>query len=293
MPRPTITAAPLRTAGPASAGANLGVIVPNSRHYGPVAALTAVEEAAHDSGFTTTVVTVAPASRNSFTDAVLRLTSRPLDGIVVIARHLRADEASAGLPTTMPVVLLGGSGDVAQSRVFVDQYEGARMATEHLLRLGHRTVWHVGGPECNVDSYARQRGWQDTLAKHLVQQPPLLRGDWSSHSGYVAGSLLAHERDLDAVFVANDQMAFGVIRAFTESGIAVPRDIHVVGFDDVPEAAYATPSLTTVRQDFAELGKRALHALLARIGGGSAEQFRLLPQFLVRESSASVTQTPV
>lgn len=291
MPRPTITAAPLCTAGTASAGPNLGVIAPSSRLYGPVAALTAVEEAAHDSGFTTTVVTVAPASRNSFTEAVLRLTSRPLEGIVVIARHLRTDQASAELPAAMPVVLVGGNGDAAQSWVFVDQYEGARMATEHLLHLGHRTVWHVSGPEYSVESHARELGWQDTLARHRAYQPPLLRGDWSSHSGYMAGALLAHEPDLDAVFVANDQMAFGVIRAFTEAGIAVPRDIHVVGFDDVPEAAYATPSLSTVRQDFAELGKRALHALLSRIGGGSAEQFRLLPQFLVRESSTSAAQT--
>jgi DNA-binding LacI/PurR family transcriptional regulator len=285
VPRLSTTAAPLGAAVPRSHSPNLGVIVPRSRLYGPVAALTAVEVAASESGFRTMVVTVAPAARNSFADAVLRLNSAPLEGIVVIAPRLPVDEASAELPASLPVVLIGGSGEGAESRVFVDQYEGARMATEHLMRLGHRTVWHVTGPEHCLESQARERGWRDTLDEYGAQQPPTLRGDWSSHSGHIAGSLLAHEPDVDAVFVANDQMAFGVIRAFTEVGIAVPRDIHVVGFDDVPEAAYTTPSLSTVRQDFAELGKRAVHALLSRIGGGSIEQLRLLPQFLSREST--------
>lgn len=281
MPRLSTTDAPQPAAVPRSKSLSLGVIVPRSRLYGPVATLAAVVGAAHENGFGTMIATVAPGTRNSFADAVLRLNSSPLDGIVVIAPHTPADTVAAALP----VVLVGGSGDAAESRVFVDQYEGARLATEHLLSLGHQSVWHVSGPEHSLESRARERGWRDTLEERGAHQPPLVRGDWSSHSGYVAGSLLAHEPDVDAVFVANDQMAFGVIRAFTEAGIAVPRDVRVVGFDDVPEAAYTTPSLSTVRQEFAELGKRALHALVSRIGGGSVEQLRLRPQFLVREST--------
>jgi DNA-binding LacI/PurR family transcriptional regulator len=261
------------------------VVAPRSQLYGPLAALSAVEEAARTNGFGTIIATVAPSSRNSFADAVLRLSSARLDGIVIIDPCPPTGKPSIIVPASIPVVLVGGSGDAAESRVFVDQHEGARMATEHLLRLGHHTVWHVSGPEHCLESRARERGWQATLEEHGAHQPPPLRGDWSSRSGYVAGSLLVHEPDVDAVFVANDQMAFGVLHAFTEAGIAVPRDIRVVGFDDVPEAAYTTPSLSTVRQDFAELGRRALHALVSRIGGGSAEQLRLVPRFLVREST--------
>ena len=131
-------------------------------------------------------------------------------------------------------------------------------------------------------------GWKSALEAAGATIPPLLRGDWSPRSGYAAAEQLLKTPNLTALFVGNDQMALGVLRRFHEAGREVPRDLSLVGFDDIPEAAYFTPPLTTVRQDFAELGKRCLELLLARIEG--AEQSTLLvvpPELGVRESTAA------
>src|SRR5207249_8290850 len=117
--------------------------------------------------------------------------------------------------------------------------------------------------------------------------PRLLRGTWSPRSGYEAGRKLARRKDVDAVFVANDQMALGLLRAFHEAGIRVPDDVLVAGFDDVPEAAFFTPPLTTVRQDFATLGRHSIDLLVDQIVHGSSGERRSVaaPELLVRQSS--------
>ncbi|CAM5687429.1 putative Lactose operon repressor [Streptomyces afghaniensis 772] [Streptomyces afghaniensis] len=126
----------------------------------------------------------------------------------------------------------------------------ARTATEHLLDLGHRTVHHLAGPERWFAARDRREGWRSALTARGTEQPAVLVGDWSAASGHEAGRALAADGDVTAVFAANDDMAIGVIRALTEAGRRVPDDVSVVGFDDVPVAAYVTPPLTTVRQPF-------------------------------------------
>lgn len=119
--------------------------------------------------------------------------------------------------------------------------------------------------------------------------PGLLRGDWTARSGYELGRNLLQLPELTAIFVANDQMALGLLRRLHEAGRDVPRDLSVVGFDDIPEAAYFTPPLTTVRQDFAELGRRCLHMLLARIEGESGpSRVVVAPELVVRASTSAV-----
>jgi DNA-binding LacI/PurR family transcriptional regulator len=115
----------------------------------------------------------------------------------------------------------------------------------------------------------------------------MLRGDWSPQSGYIAGGVLAQRDDVAAVFVANDQMALGVLRAFHERGVRVPQDVLLVGFDDIPEAAFFTPPLTTVQQGFAEVGERCIEQLLLQITGegGSHQRVVIDPHLVVRQSS--------
>jgi DNA-binding LacI/PurR family transcriptional regulator len=118
--------------------------------------------------------------------------------------------------------------------------------------------------------------------------PEILRGDWSARSGYQLGRDLARDPEVSAVFVANDQMALGVLRALREAGRRVPEDVSVAGFDDIPEAAYFWPPLTTVRQDFHEVGRHAFHLLLDRMAGAESDARRLVePELIVRESTAS------
>jgi DNA-binding LacI/PurR family transcriptional regulator len=142
----------------------------------------------------------------------------------------------------------------------------ARVATEHLLDLGHATVHHLAGPRRWFSAADRLAGWRAALAAHGRTEPPVLQGDWSAASGYAAGrELIASGEDVTAVFAANDDMAIGLIRALTEAGLRVPDDVSVVGFDDVPVAVYVTPPLTTVRQPFDAVAQEGLKRLVHAI----------------------------
>src|SRR5665213_1493405 len=179
--------------------------------------------------------------------------------------------------------------------VTVDQHAGAQSATEHLLSLGHSTVWHVAGPTDWLEARQRTAGWRSTLERAGLEVPPPLRGDWSPRSGFEAGRVLARMPEVSAVFVANDSMAVGVYRAFDEHGLSVPGDVSIVGFDDVPEAAYVSPPLTTVRQDFAEVARRSLALLLDQISSGTRAAKRQVvgTTLVVRDSTRSVDSAPV
>jgi LacI family transcriptional regulator len=172
--------------------------------------------------------------------------------------------------------------------VEVDQFEGAALATRHLLDLGHRTVWHIAGPPEFLESRQRLAGWRHTLKRAGAELPPALTGDWSARAGYELGRTLTKDPTPSALFVANDQMALGVLRAMQEAGRAVPGQVSVVGFDDIPESAYLTPPLTTVRQDFDELGARALQLMLRMVESGSPGTdplARVPPSLVIRAST--------
>ena len=147
---------------------------------------------------------------------------------------------------------------------------------------------HLSGPAGWAEAQARRDGWRLELERQGRRVPPLRwGGDWSARSGYTTGRSLAREPDVTAVFVANDQMALGVLRSLSEAGRRVPQDISVVGFDDIPEAAYFTPPLTTVRQDFNEMGRLSLVVLLDQIEDGPSGPFRttVTPELVVRAST--------
>jgi DNA-binding LacI/PurR family transcriptional regulator len=131
------------------------------------------------------------------------------------------------------------------------------------------------------------RGWRDTLIASGAPVPPVLEGDWSARSGHTLAQRLPD--DATAVFAGNDQMALGVLRALHELGREVPGDVSVAGFDDIPEAAYFTPPLTTVRQRFDEVGRQALLALVAQLDGArrTGERTTIAPELVVRASTAS------
>jgi DNA-binding LacI/PurR family transcriptional regulator len=171
--------------------------------------------------------------------------------------------------------------------VAVDQLAGAASATQHLLDLGHETVWHVTGPPNFIESRQRVEGWRATLEAAGAAAPAPLIGDWSPRSGYDRGRELSRDPAVTAVFVANDQMALGLLRAAHEARREVPGELSVVGFDDIPEAAYFQPPLTTVRQDFIEMGRRSLRLLLRTIETGRRSEAGSLvpPELIVRGST--------
>ena len=227
--------------------------------------------------------------RTSILAAVERLRRQGVDGIVVIAPQKSAVDALLHLPPDVPVVAVEAGPDDSVPVVAVDQFGGAAAATRHLLDLGHRTVWHIAGPEDWLEAEQRVDGWRSALAAAGIPAPPLLRGDWSARSGYELAQRLVEAPDVTAVFVANDQMALGLLRRLHEAGRETPGQISIVGFDDIPEAAYFTPPLTTVRQNFAELGRRCLHVLLAHVQDGRRAWERVVvpTELVVRGSTAA------
>ena len=169
-----------------------------------------------------------------------------------------------------------------------DNRVGAAAATRYLLGLGHHTVYHLAGPVSCLDATERLDGWREAMREAGVPEPAVLAGDWSASSGYALGAQLAAEPGLTAILCGNDAMALGVIRALTERGLRVPGDVSVIGFDDVPDAGYYLPPLTTVRQDFRVLGRQALSTLADRMSGAipAGRRVRVAPELIVRASAA-------
>jgi LacI family transcriptional regulator len=186
------------------------------------------------------------------------------------------------------VVAIGNGARGGVPSAGVDQDGGGVLATQHLLDAGHATVWHVAGPTGWLEADARAAAWQRTLNAAGADVPQPLTGDWSARSGYEAGRILAKISELTAIFAANDHMALGLLRAFAEAGRRVPEDVSLVGFDDIPEAGFFSPPLTTVRQDFDELGRQSLALLLDRIRLGSplVERASVPARLIVRDSVA-------
>ncbi|MBV9093455.1 MAG: substrate-binding domain-containing protein, partial [Streptosporangiaceae bacterium] len=237
-----------------------------------------------------TVASLPALDRRSMLDAVERFLGQGVEGIIVIATQDAAVAALAHVPAEVPLVAVGCGTRAPVTSVAIDNAEGGAVATRYLLGLGHKTVYHVAGPRDCMDAAERVDGWRQALRDAGAPQPRVLAGDWSAASGYELGRQLAPDPELTAVFCGNDPMALGVMRAVTERGRRVPDDISIVGFDDVPEAGYYLPPLTTVRQDFGEVGRRALSTLANRMTGAipaGPRVVRVAPELIVRASAAT------
>ncbi|MEK7824107.1 MAG: LacI family DNA-binding transcriptional regulator [Candidatus Eisenbacteria bacterium] len=221
--------------------------------------------------------------------SALRTVRGRVDGLIVMSPDLDASVAlqpgSGGPPTVLlnPEVEVPGCDSLS-----IANFEGAHAMVGHLLRLGHRRVAMIRGPERNIDARQRLEGYRAALREAGL--PPagdlVLDGDFTEHSGYEAArGLLRHALRPTAVFVANDHMAIGVLGALQDAGVRVPLDMAVTGFDDIPLARYLTPPLTTVHVDMLQLGRRAVHLLLDRPEPASDARHAVLPTTLVVRSS--------
>ena len=273
----------------------IGVITFDTSQYGPGAALLGIEHAARREGYGVSIATLPQLDRASMADAIDAFVRRSTDGVIAIVPHLSAAEALAETSPQLPVVAIQGSGSARIPAVAVDQRAGARLATTHLLDLGHETVWHIAGPQDWFETREREMGWREALASRSAPSPPMVQGDWSAASGYAAGrAMLAADRPPTAVFAATDQMALGVLHLLYERGLSAPADLSIVGFDDIPESAYFSPALTTVRQDFTELGRAGMALLLDMFAANDqpVDHVALVqPDLVIRASAASPTHS--
>ena len=266
----------------------IGVLGSEMSQYGPANTLLGVEQAARDAGYFVSIAALREVSREAILDATMHFLDQSVDGIVVIVPHSETLAALAEVALGIPVVAVGTHGNDAVSGVMVDQFRGTELAVRHLIDKGHRRIGHIAGPQDWIDGVARAKGWRSALQSAGLDADLLVEGDWSADSGYQIGRKLAEDRTATALFVGNDQMALGLLRAFNEAGVRVPEDVSVVGFDDQPESGYFTPPLTTVRQDFKELGRRCMDVMLAAIKEGKGPGSTVVePELIVRKSTSA------
>ncbi|HEY0783863.1 MAG TPA: LacI family DNA-binding transcriptional regulator [Thermoanaerobaculia bacterium] len=212
-----------------------------------------------------------------------------VDGLVVMAPDLAIASLHEQLPEDLPLVLLN-SHDGDRNAITVDNYGGAREMSRHLTSLGHSRIAFIKGPAANADARARLSGFRRALRELGVQDIRSLEwsGDFTEASGHRAAmEIVARSPRPTAIFAANDSMAVGALAALAEAGVAVPREMSVVGFDDIPIARYVRPPLTTMRIDIADLGRRAFAMLQGAIESPVVTSGRrdcIPPTLVVRES---------
>jgi DNA-binding LacI/PurR family transcriptional regulator len=243
----------------------IGVVTLGTAGYGPASLLVAIERAVRDAGYALRIVSTVDGDPAGIAGAVLSLLEQGVDGIV-ISEPIDVGEVSVRVG--VPVLFVGAPPVFTAARMLtasVGAHLLARVATEHLLDLGHATVHHVAGPRRWFAARDRIEGWRAALTARGITPPPVVEGDFSVDSGYAAGRRLAAKRDVTAVFAAGDEMAIGLIHALTEAGRRVPDEVSVVGFDDNPVSAHILPPLTTVRQPFGAAAREGINLLLHAI----------------------------
>jgi len=264
----------------------IGVLGAETAYYGPSTSITAIERAARAAGYRVSMTTAGSGDFAALRSAIDHLMGQSIDALVVIAPQAAVLEAIRDLGVAIPYVALEALGAGDDSGVQVDQVAGAQRVVRHLVELGHRDMLHLAGPQDWIEAASRRQGWEEALhAAGLPVRPPL-EGDWTAASGYRLGPE-ALRSGATAVFCGNDQMALGLLHAARDLGVAVPAELSVVGFDDIPEAEHFSPALTTVRQDFAEVGRRAIAWLLHALRGETVEPGRMIaPELVVRATTA-------
>jgi DNA-binding LacI/PurR family transcriptional regulator len=232
------------------------------------------------------VTSISSGDASSIRDGLDFLLGQSIEALVVLAPQVGVFEALTEMSIGVPFVTLEAPGLDPGRSISVDQTRGARVAVRHLIDLGHTEIAHLAGPVDWLEAQARLDGYRGELLDAGLEPQPHVVGDWTAEFGFRAGRELLAQRTFTAVFCGNDQMALGFLHACRDAGVDVPGHVSVVGFDDTPESAHFAPALTTVRQNFVEIGKRAIALLLAELGGASGlERAPIAPELIVRSST--------
>jgi len=264
----------------------IGVLSASNGQFGPASAMAAIEGAARQAGYYVNTANLVAVDPESIAGALGHLMEQAIEGLVVIAPQVRVFDEIARMSIDVPYVSLQSTGHDQHRPLAIDQVAGARMATRHLVELGHREILHLAGPQDWIEAEARMRGFLDEIDRAELNTNPPILGDWTADFGYRAGLELLRTREFSAVFAANDTMALGLLHAFRVAGLEIPRDMSVVGFDNIPEAQHLWPPLTTIRQDYAEIGRRAVEVLLGKVRGQAvAQRVQVMPELVVRGST--------
>lgn len=268
---------------------SIGLISHGVNRTGEALTMQAIVTAAEARGYSITLLTVRDSGADDWRTAVQRLSNQAVDGLIIIRAEETTPESFV-LPPQMPVSVSDSRFIGYYPDVGSDEVQGTRDAVEHLLSLGHRTVHHLAGPVDSEPATARLGGWHRTLRSAGIVPTQPLHGDWTARSGYEQGRELVADPSVTAIYAANDEMAFGLLRAAHEAGRRVPGDLSIVGFDGIELSEFAHPPLTTVVQDFPRIGSELVRLVLEQVeraeGAGYDQRASVPTQLVVRGTTA-------
>ncbi|UBV45086.1 substrate-binding domain-containing protein (plasmid) [Deinococcus taeanensis] len=274
----------------------LGIVGFGLLYYGPAQMMLNIEQAARNRGYSVTLASIPELREAEIERALLDLRRQNVDGIIMITPLKGVDtDRIRAVCGAIPFVLVDAPDAGSLSGATIDQKAGGHLAAQHLIALGHERIALLCGPQRWHDARLRLDGWTEALNEAGLRPVTVLEGDWTAASGFgLTQELLAARTSFTGLLVGNDQMALGALWALHERGVSVPRDVSIVGFDDIPESRFFHPPLTTVRQDFATLGALSLATLLEAIESPDTtpQPHVLKPEILIRASTTTPTPSP-
>ena len=288
--RPNVTAKALAT----RRSRRLGAMVYDLIEAGPSQFVEGATEAAREAGYLLDIVSVRSVAKGDVATAISLLNQPDLAGIIAFTPTDATRDAIAATKFRIPLFQETENEDAAESGDQSLNGIGVGLVIDHLVGLGHSRILHIAGPRDWVSARNRAHAYERGMRRHGLRVLPIIEGSsWSAAAGYEASSRIPYELQPTALLVANDQMALGILLALRERGISVPESISVVGFDDIPEAPFMIPPLTTVAVEFARAGRRAVRELVAQIEGlttGDVEaDGEVSAHLVVRSSSGPAT----
>jgi LacI family transcriptional regulator len=275
----------------------LGVATAGLRHIGPSRTLSGITTAAEEAGYSILLKELPSYDTEDIRPIFQAFLSRHVDGIIWAVPEVSENRTWVINPPAdieIPLVYITMEPKVNLSVVAVDNYLGGRMAMSHLLEQGYRRIGHISGPLDWWEARQRMAAWKDSLraAGLEANDSQCVEGNWSSASGALAIEKLYDQFDeLDAIFVANDQMALSVLQFFAEKKIRIPEDVGVVGFDNIAESAFFSPALTTVLQDQHHVAKIAVAEVIKIIEAGWQELVPVEPKSIILPPTLIVRQS--
>jgi len=281
----------------------LGVVTAGLRQMGPSRTLSGISSAAEAAGYSLLLTELPRYDTEDIAPIFQAFLSRRVDGIIWAVPEVGVNRSWVNAPPAeidVPLVYITMEPRDNLSIVSVDNYLGGRMAISHLLEQGYRRIGHISGPLDWWEARQRMAAWKDSLVEAGLEAKDnqCVEGNWSSASGAVAiAKLFDQYPDLDAIFVANDQMALSALQFFAEKKIHIPEDVGIVGFDNIAESAFFSPALTTVQQDQDNVAKIAVAEVTKLIESGwqglepvHPRSIILPPTLIVRQSSLRLTK---
>jgi len=276
----------------------LGVVTAGLKYIGPSRTLSGITAAAEGAGYSLLLKELSYFNANNVAPIFQTLLSRHVDGIIWAVPEVGDNRTwvnKLSLDLDIPIVYLAMESKEKICVVSVNNYLGGQLATSHLIEQGYQHIGHITGPLDWWEARERKAAWKDALleAGREVKDRYWVEGNWSPASGAQAiKKLFEQYTEMDAVFVANDQMALSVMQYACRRDVQIPEELGVVGFDDIPESAYFWPPLTTVQQDQYNVGEVAVEEIIKIIESGWLEHepvrpksIMLTPTLVVRQSS--------